>query len=517
MEIKEIIESITAKLSGIKKHDEQIYRDEPILQVASKMRSYLPEQYRKLRQMYKYEGHSSAGFYKQAKFMENYEDDYDYNGHFFCYYPTYCDMNNEQLRGYFSWRTKVRRGNIQKTSLSFVFIYLYELINLIGVDTPEQGYLTLKNFWETYQKFDSSLNKYVRMWLGDFTVYYQLPTSFHPDADAPSAAKHYITLRDYKAQNDNEIFTALTAVSTYNIENSRFYKQHPDDVKTVAAAVYRAMSDYFEKHRKNTYCEKLMGKMFEFDYRIFQSAYFYDTRNYKDYEYTVNDIKKYRCKNGKWSTIFLWSANGTKSPEMGVTMRAIDRILRQKTGFSYALKDDGKTTKLLTEFIEKAVDALLDEKEKARQAANRITINTSLLSDIRRSAEKTRNKLIVEEGEAKDEPPVLAEKAVEKTEDTLFVKEKTETSEHPILAEKTTATENEWGLDSCEYEFLRLFLYGGDYKALLAKTNSMLSVVTDSVNDKLFDTFGDTVIDFSADEPTLVEDYEEELKGLIKP
>ena len=42
----------------------------------------------------------------------------------------------------------------------------------------------------------------------------------------------------------------------------------------------------------------------------------------------------------------------------------------------------------------------------------------------------------------------------------------------------------------------------------------MLSVLTDSINDKLYDTFMDAVMD---DTPSLVSDYIEDLKEMILP
>ena len=47
------------------------------------------------------------------------------------------------------------------------------------------------------------------------------------------------------------------------------------------------------------------------------------------------------------------------------------------------------------------------------------------------------------------------------------------------------------------------------------KYGSMTSILADSVNEKLFDTFGDTVIDFSSDAPELIDDYTEELKSMF--
>ena len=43
----------------------------------------------------------------------------------------------------------------------------------------------------------------------------------------------------------------------------------------------------------------------------------------------------------------------------------------------------------------------------------------------------------------------------------------------------------------------------------------MISILADSINEKLFDNFGDTVIDFFDDEPIVIEDYTEELKNMF--
>ena len=62
---------------------------------------------------------------------------------------------------------------------------------------------------------------------------------------------------------------------------------------------------------------------------------------------------------------------------------------------------------------------------------------------------------------------------------------------------------------------MQKMLYGEDYESFLHKKGIMLSVIVDCVNEKLFDLFGDTVIDFNGDVPELIEDYIEELKGII--
>ena len=58
-------------------------------------------------------------------------------------------------------------------------------------------------------------------------------------------------------------------------------------------------------------------------------------------------------------------------------------------------------------------------------------------------------------------------------------------------------------------------LYGGDWAAVLRPCGVLASVAADAVNEKLFDIFGDTVIVFEDDDPVLLEDYIDELKGMF--
>ena len=72
------------------------------------------------------------------------------------------------------------------------------------------------------------------------------------------------------------------------------------------------------------------------------------------------------------------------------------------------------------------------------------------------------------------------------------------------------------GLSEDEYELMRCLLYGGDYSALI-RGGAMLSLLADSINEKLFDIFGDTVLEYSEEQLRTVEDYSDQLKGIIVP
>ena len=207
----------------------RIYRDEPIPRTAALLAGATPPEYREMRKLARsysiYENSEAIIFYKQGKFMEEFEDDFDFGGEFVRYFPTYQAMNDRQLRGYFSWRTRVRRGIVEKTSLSFAFVYLYELLNQIGTGTPEEGFRRLKSFHEAYGQIDSAINRYARLWLRDYVVYYNLDRSLLdgcPDAEADRAI---LTLMNYGSHSTDEVFAALVSLSPYRLENSGFLKQ----------------------------------------------------------------------------------------------------------------------------------------------------------------------------------------------------------------------------------------------------------------------------------------------------
>ena len=109
----------------------------------------LPEKIRGMKRLYKYGDGTfrerSMNFYIQGKYMEDYEDDVPWHGDFRRYFPTYHDLRNDQLRGYFTWRTDIRRGIFKKVPDSVVYIYIYELLNVIGRPLMEEA-CKLKEF-----------------------------------------------------------------------------------------------------------------------------------------------------------------------------------------------------------------------------------------------------------------------------------------------------------------------------------------------------------------------------------
>ncbi len=64
---------------------------------------------------------------------------------------------------------------LKKTSTSYAFVYIYELLNNIGVDDAQDGYEKLLEFEGKYvRQFDISIDVYLQDWLKDYVLYYDL-------------------------------------------------------------------------------------------------------------------------------------------------------------------------------------------------------------------------------------------------------------------------------------------------------------------------------------------------------
>ena len=476
-----------------------VYRDEPILKTAAQIKRSSPAEIAAMRRLAATREAafrpSEWLFYEQGIKMADYEDSYDFTGDVVRYYPTYQSLTDSQLRGYFSWRTKVRKGTMLEAPLSFVYLYLYELINQIGVPSPEEGFEMIRRFWQSYREYDPVIDHSVKNWLHDYVIYYSLDCSLLDEVPGSDFDRMLPLLAEPDNVPDVELYPAICALSTYHIDTGRFGRERPDDACRAVCAVFRALTGYYRKHRKNTLCEKLFGKFGTVPYPMFSSAVFYDSRKYADYTYPVSESCVFFCKNGRWSCRTFFGSRKPSS-ELGETLKAVDRLMREQAGFKPPLKPQ-QITKTLQSLIEKELARLAEEKR--RSAVPEIRLDLSRLDGIRAAADLTRDRLIVEE-ETEEAPPPLPQK-----------------QEEPPAPPPSEPENTDSPLTPAETAFLRALLDGEDFRAVLRESGVLLSIMVDGINEKLFDQFGDTVLEFDGETPVPVEDYLDELKGIIEP
>lgn len=86
----------------------------------------------------------------------------------FKYYTTFSDLDNEQLKWYFYWRERVLNGEYLDTDLSYIFLFIYELINYTFNDDAAFNISMIIRIWENYKERYPKLINYIKKWAFDF-------------------------------------------------------------------------------------------------------------------------------------------------------------------------------------------------------------------------------------------------------------------------------------------------------------------------------------------------------------
>ena len=579
-DIKMLIERIMAEARTHQsaRFSNEVYADEPILKTGRQMQNFLPDQYRKMREISRWQEDPKGGagrwlseaelFYRQGLLMADFEDDCPYNGTFKSYFPTYNAMSDRQLRGYFTWRAQVRCGTVEETSTSFAFLYLYELICGIGVDDPLDGFNKIKAFWNVYRAFEPGIDRFARVWLQDYAVFHGLDPKLLRDSKTvmfdnalielrraardlvPAPAPSGQTPKRRKTSEptlplppdevrEERLMAAINALSTYNLSNSRLDRSHHRDLRHVACTVYVRMARYYDTHRKTGIVASLFGEETAMPYTMFASAVFFAPERHEDCEYRLDPIHIYRCQNGFWECMRIHGSR-QKSSKLGEMMRACDQRLRLALDPAHPLKEE-KVPKYLTKIIDDEIVAWLSW-DAAHQPV-KIDIDLSQLGHIRSAAAQTREALLIDE-EREDSAPVEAEATLIEQPNTESAAGMTAepgkmTIQQDEPDEPTVSTE-EFGvvapllvsvpapvtpapaeaankLAPAATAYLRALLEQNAAQATSAVAHSGKSedMLVDSINEALFDLVGDTVIEFSAAGPQIIEDYEADVRGYL--
>jgi len=94
---------------------------------------------------------------------------------FFSYIPQYSQMNLYQSRFYLYFRDKARAGEYVFADLSYILLYIYEIINLSDESEPAEDINILTGLWTAYRDTYPALDKYMAEWVCDFCLLYRLP------------------------------------------------------------------------------------------------------------------------------------------------------------------------------------------------------------------------------------------------------------------------------------------------------------------------------------------------------
>lgn len=469
----------------------------------------LPEKIRQMYRLYHYGKGTFAekrkNFVRQARFMEDYEDDKPWDGYLKRYFPVYHDLTPRQLRGYFTWRTDLRHDKWKETCTAFVYICLYELINGIGAASIEKRISKLQDFDQRYPgegKERESIHRNIEQWIQDLCIVHCLPTEkilpyMNPEIIRKENAVS--VLINPENQEEEEIFNALNTVYKKDLNRSPVIKKHPEEGKHLFVQIWKQVLDRSRKEGKDL-AASCFGKMTAFAWQPLGNAVYEETEVPEGSICVLNSVHSYRYQNGRWKEHCLGQA-GTVPHLFDDLMHASDRLIRKYLHCGSSLKPAVSEASLEPYILEVLAN---DRKEKEDAAKPKVEIHFSALDQIRADAAKTRESLLTEEEvdeEKEDTPePVETEK-----EEALAVKEEEPESESSNLH-----------LDPLALQVVRNLLKGEDVKDLIRKNHAMAEILADQINEAFYEEIGDGVVESDGETMTLIDDYREDVKNILE-
>ncbi len=474
------------------------YRDTPLPFAASRFRAEperMPERIRQLRRMFTdSQGSPSArakSFVREARFMQDYEDEARWTGEFLCYFPTYHDLNPRQLRGYFGWRTKARAGEFLPIAASAAYIYLYELLNGVGASSPGDCLEKLGAFERGFLEpgiGDGRMRQNLHRWMLEYAVIHDLPPEMvrqYADPDMLAQDEALAALREPEAHSDETLFEALLYFGGRKTADSPVMASDPERGRRLFCEVWRAAAA--DRRQGKDLFTRCFGEQKKRSWYPLSNAVYVHSEETRDREYRLTECRTYSCRGGEWQVSAYEKLFFDRKRLQGLLHTTDARLRRyQKTGRYLREKPEDA-------WAVPYIDAVIGvEKQALAEAARpRIEIDLAGLEQIRLNAALTRDSLLTPE-------------------------ELGETPEPETYAEQGPAAESpELPLDGIQIRILRELLRGGSAAETIRENHLMPTIAADLINEALFDEIGDSVLVCEDERLFLVEDYREELENML--
>lgn len=182
---------------------------------------------------------------------------------FMHYWPTYRAMDRRQRSWYFYWRSEVRNGNYPDTDLSYIFVYVYELISGCGWSKVEDGNQALICLWTAYRERFPKLDRYLLDWTFSFAQFHGIPYSM-PDFQLSRLSSQQ-AINDYLIdlhRDDCPLklpFEMVAMLCDYSVTGTKFYKDGHQLLMQEAAPRVVALADAVLRKKHNQGLLELYG------------------------------------------------------------------------------------------------------------------------------------------------------------------------------------------------------------------------------------------------------------------
>ena len=507
-------------------------------------------------------------FYRQAKYLENFEDNYEVKNvhrnsyNIFGVDYTYSNFSFTDFRTYFSWRTKIRKGEFELIDWEYEQIYINELLNQIGCKDENDVIEKLINFWKGYRqctlKIDSVMPNIIKEFYiaNGFKIPYTEIMKKFP-IEIKTQAKD---LKDINKGIYTDKIDFLDEISTYKIAKSKLLEtKYGYLLNQCIEKIFTKLNSKFKEE------DIILSEMLMYKHET--EHWWNPLRNYNIFHekkpigpIIIEGIEKYECLNGMWNKT-IYSEDRKYRNTIGYILKTMECYIREYLGYrklklpgkNEIIKDIGeyycsdKTRNILRKIYkmnlqeiiqietikfleENKIQKMIFKKPKEKQdefeqeEKIEVVFNQEQFAKIREKSEEIQKALIIEENIEENSEEI--KNSVVREESINNDKEINENKKDTIGKTKEVASSQEenvfkrfaYNLNTEEKEIINVLLEKQDVENKIMQIaqshNEMLEVIISNINDKALETIGDTVIE--SDMSSIYEDYEEEIKKGMK-
>jgi len=473
-------------------------------------------------------------FLAAARAMEDYEDDCPFAGTVLLYQPEYRDLTPNELRGYFTWRAALRRGEVSAHCDAFVYLYLSELMLGVGAANAAEALDCMDAFASSYFSAghgSEALQRNFKNWRFEYAVLNRVDAARVWAYENP-ALRHWdealTVLREPEKQSDEVVFAALAEFGGKKLTEARSVKGLGDKAAFYYAAIWRS-------------CAPLLFAACFGNMRMRAWKPFSDAPRLRalcenagqDFSYQLNELRSFAA-TGNGFTEYSYLRQQFDSKRFFAFLKEADTALRVRFLRGKASKTASAAQDIALQEAFSRAFASCEAMEAAQKLAA-VPVRREKLADIRAAAAVTTAALLTEAETGAEREERLrreAEKNCGLAELINGEGSKQTGSAYAQVAAAAGATPAELAnrgeteqtdkagrtemLDALERRCLAALLRGESVRAKLRAAHCLTSLFAERVNEKLYEHFQDICLEAEGEELFLVPDYREELETLLR-
>lgn len=172
------------------------------------------------------------------------------------YWPTFQSMSQEQIAYYRWWRTEWLSGRKVPVDLSYIFVFVYELINCSYEEDPYKAYQLLCRLFESYREEEPTLWNYAE-WVGDMAWELRL------EEDAIAWYGRDETTYDIAlslAQDRGiRVLPVEVLMRAFGIRPSVHFSRHADELTTLLESAFVEADEWCRTTQQRSFLDALAG------------------------------------------------------------------------------------------------------------------------------------------------------------------------------------------------------------------------------------------------------------------